>query len=424
MFQEKFFQFIWKYQVFKPVELTTVAGQKLKIIKQGEFHHNSGPDFQNAKIIVDGTQWAGNIEIHIRSSDFLLHGHEQDKNYSNIILHVVYENDKEIDFLKAQKIPTLELKTIIPLEAFKKYDYLQNCNVDIACGKQLSDVPTLIIHNLFETKMVERLSQKCEEIKSNLVQNNFNWEETFYWQLGKHWGMKVNSDPFEWLVKSTPLNIIKRHHDQLLQLEAILLGQSGLLDTPVKDDYPKKLQNEYSFLKNKYKLQSISKHSWKFLRMRPSNFPQQRIAGFASLFYHHPNFFQSILSEKNLNKAQKNFHAPLSDYWQSHFITDKQSTSKISGTGDLMVRNLFINCVIPFLFCYGRERGIQDLEQKALDWLTELKGESNFITNKWKKYGLVPQNSADSQGMIQQFNYYCTFKKCLDCSIGTYLLKN
>lgn len=424
MFQEKFFQFIWKYQLFKPVELLTVQGQKLQVIYQGEFHHHSGPDFQNAKIIVDNTLWAGNIEIHTRSGDFSLHGHEKDFNYRHIILHVVYENDKEIESLTQLKIPTLELKSYIPLDAYKKYDSLQNCEDEIACGKQLTRVPEVIITNLFEGKMVERLERKCEEIKFNLQQNHFNWEETFYWQLSKHWGMKVNSDPFEWLAKSIPLNLIKRHQDQLVQLEALLLGQAGLLDVPFQDVYPKKLQNEYLFLKGKYQLQSISRHSWKFLRMRPSNFPPQRIAGFASLFHHNPNFFQRILAEKQLKEAQKFFLAPLSEYWRNHFIPDKPSVKIITGPGAEMIQNLMINCVIPFLFFYGRERGINEFEQRAIDWLNEMKGESNFITKKWTGHGIKPLNAVDSQGMIQQFNYYCKTKKCLDCAVGTYLLKN
>ncbi len=424
MFQEKFFQFIWKYQLFKPIELTTVTNQKIEVIYQGDFHHHSGPDFQNARIIIGNTQWVGNVEIHIRSSDFLLHGHAKDENYKNIILHVVYENDKEIELLKKMNVPTLELKPIIPLEAFEKYQSLQNCNDDMACGSLIKLVPPIIVTNQLEARMVERLEFKCEEIRSNLQKNNNNWEETFYWLLGKHWGMKVNSEPFEWLVRSTPLTLIKRHQDHLMQLESLFLGQAGLLETTFRDEYPKKLQNEYAFLKRKYQLNSISSHSWKYLRMRPSNFPQLRIAGFASLFHFRPNFFQIILLEKDLNLALQSCQTPLSDYWKTHYLPDKTSSALQSGQGAIMVQNIFINCVVPFLFCYGRERGILEYEQKAIDWSTQLKGEKNFITNKWLGYGVKSQNSVDSQGMIQQFNYYCRHKKCIECSVGTFLLKN
>jgi hypothetical protein len=424
MYHEKFFQFIWKYQLFKAIELKTTDQQVIKVIYQGDFHHHSGPDFQNAKLQIGPTQWVGNVEIHVRSSDFLIHQHEKDENYKNIILHVVYENDKEISILKKMKIPTLEMKSYIPVEAFRKYDFLQNCKDEIACGADIKKVPPVIITNQLEARMIERLENKCEEIRENLEKNNNNWEETFYWMLGKHWGMKVNSDPFEWLVRSTPLTLIKRHQDHLIQLEALLLGQAGLLEKEFEDTYPKKLQNEYAFLKGKYKLSPISKHAWKYLRMRPSNFPTQRLAGLASLFHHQPNYFQIILKEQKLKVAIQCFQTPVSEYWQRHYIPDKLTTRQQSGSGIGLIQNIFINCVIPFLFFYGRERGIVAFEQKAIEWSSELEGEKNHITNQWIKNGVKPQNSIDSQGMIQQFNYYCKQKKCLECTVGTYLIKS
>ena len=236
--------------------------------------------------------------------------------------------------------------------------------------------------------------------------------------------MKVNSETFEWFVRSTSLTLIKRHQYHLMQLESLFLGQAVLLETTFRDEYPKKLQNEYAFLKRKYQLNSISSHSWKYLRMRTSNFPQLRIAGFASLFHFRPNFFQIILLEKDLNLALQSCQTPLSDYWKTHYLPDKTSSALQSGQGAIMVQNIFINCVVPFLFCYGRERGILEYEQKAIDWSTQLKGEKNFITNNGLGYGVKSQNSVDSQGMIQQFNYYCRHKKCIECSVGTFLLKN
>jgi hypothetical protein len=424
MYQEKFFQFIWKYQLLKPIELKTTNQQVIQVNYQGDFHHHSGPDFQNAKLSIGGTRWVGNVEIHTRSSDFILHHHERDENYKNIILHVVYENDKKIPLLEKMNIPTLELKDYIPLEAFRRYDQLQNCKDEIACGGELKLVPPIIITNQMESRMVERLEYKCEEIKANLSQNNHNWEETFYWMLGKHWGMKVNSEPFEWLVRSTPLTLIKRHQDHLMQLEALLLGQAGLLEQEFQDIYPKKLQNEYIFLRGKYRLTPISRHSWKYLRMRPSNFPTQRLAGLASLFHHRPNFFHIILMEKKLKEALSSFQTPVSAYWQTHYVPDKVAGKQQSGSGKHLIHNIFINCVIPFLFCYGRERGIAEMEQKAMDWSAQLGGEKNHITNQWISKGVRPQSSIDSQGMIQQFTYYCKQKKCLECTVGTYLLKS
>jgi len=272
--------------------------------------------------------------------------------------------------------------------------------------------------------MIERLSNKVKEIKTSLSQNNNNWEEAFYFLLGKHWGMNVNSPPFEWMVRSTPLTIVKRHVDNLFQLEALFMGQANLLEDTFMDAYMIKLQNEYLFLKRKYGLKPIEKSAWKLMRMRPSNFPSQRIASFAALFYHRPNIFQKIIQESNLEEAKEIFNYSISEYWKNHYLPDKPTSKPIQGNGVSFIHNLFINCLVPFLFCFGRERNHEEIEQKAMDWAGKIKAESNYITKKFINNNIRPNNSIESQGMLQQFNYYCKFKKCLDCSVGTYLLKN
>ncbi len=296
---EEFLQYIWKLRLFDK-NLNLTSGEECQIIDVGTHNLDSGPDFFNARIKFDNTIWAGNVEIHTKSSDWFTHEHQLDKAYDNIILHVVYDDDKPIKRKNGEQIPTIELRNRFDKKLFETYnDFMTNRNW-IPCEKMITEVDRFVLNNWIDRLMVERLENKSGEIEDRLKFNGNNWEETFYQFLARNFGFKVNSAPFELLAKSLPLNYLGKHKNNKFQIEALLLGQAGLLTKKYKDEYPKTLQKEYLFLQKKYKLTPIDPHLWRFMRMRPSNFPTIRLAQFADLVYRSSHLFSKIIETEFL----------------------------------------------------------------------------------------------------------------------------
>ena len=414
---ERLLQFIWQFQYFNKNELSILSGEPLQIITVGNFNSNQGPDFLDAKIKTGKTTWAGNIELHLKTSDWKKHKHQLDKNYNNVILHVVWENDET-----ETTIPIFELKDKVAKILLQRYEELMNSSAFIPCEKNIASIKNLVWKSWKERLLVERLVRKAKIAETFLKESNQHWEETFWWLLARNFGIKVNADAFEALAKSIPLNVLAKHKNQVHQLEALLLGQAGLLDKNFKEDYPLLLQKEYLFLKKKYSLKPIHLPVH-FLRMRPGNFPTIRLAQLAILIQGSAHLFSKIKEAGSVKLVRKWFDVTANDYWHYHYQFGTASPFKKKKLGDSMIDNIIINTVCPVLFAYGNYHDEDKYKEKAMGWLEEIAAEYNSITKGFQRLEVENKNAFDSQAMIELKNEYCNKKRCLDCAVGNAILK-
>jgi len=414
---ERLLQYIWQFRYFNTGLLQTTDQQTLEIIQPGLYNTNQGPDFLNAKIKVNDTTWAGSIELHINSSDWLQHNHSNDRNYRNVILHVVWNNDKELNL----PFPTLELQNRISKLLIRKYDELMQGTTFIPCENQVSQVNELTIVLWKERLLIERLQNKTVYIETLLKQSNRHWEEILWWMLARNFGTKINSDAFEKMAKSLSLNMLSKHKNQLHQLEALLMGQSGLLDMHFEDQYPLMLQKEYRFLQKKYGLNKIHEPVH-FLRMRPANFPTLRLAQLAVLIQQSRLLFSSITEAASFEDAEKLFFVTANDYWHYHYAFNEAGTFKKKSLGKQMIQNIMINTVVPVIYAYGHVTNTEIYKTKALKWMEQIAAENNSITKGFGRLGIENKTAFDSQALIQLKNEYCDQKRCLQCAIGNKLL--
>jgi hypothetical protein len=414
---EQLFQFLWQFQYFNKDSLQTTAGEAVQIIHTGTLNTNQGPDFINAKIKIGNTIWAGTIELHLKTSHWNKHKHDIDHNYKNVILHVVYEHDDENN-----PIPTLELQTRISHSLMKRYEMLMSSKAFIPCEKMIDTVSAITVSAWKDRLIAERLTRKNEIIFTYLQENNHHWEKSFWWLLAKNVGSKVNGESFENIAKSISLNILAKHKNSIHQMEALLLGQAGLLNEIFTEAYPVMLQKEYHFLKTKYKLQP-PKTSVYFLRMRPENFPTIRLAQLAALIHHSVHLFSKIVEEPDVNKIKNWFVVEPNDFWNNHYTFSGASAYKLKRIGASMIENILINTVIPTLFAYGNFHQNQLLKDRALNWLTQIKSEKNNITKGFETIGFENKNAFDSQSLIECKTQYCSLKNCLKCAIGNSLIR-
>ncbi len=421
---EQFLHYVWKYKLFNTGDLITTDGESVEVVKTGVHNHDAGPDFFNAHVRIANTLWVGNVEIHKQSADWHRHKHHDDKAYDNIVLHVVYEDNAIVQRGSGEVIPTIELKGKIAKSVLDKYESFGSNNNWIPCEKSISDASTISITTTIDRMLLERLERKSLAIEDQLASNKNNWEETFYQQLANKFGFKKNAAPFELLAKSLPMSILAKHKNSLMQIEALLFGQSGLLNTHLSDKYLIGLQNEYEFLRRKYKLQPLESHLWKFLRLRPMNFPTLRIAQFSQLIYSSSHLFSKLLETESLVDVQKLFKVSTSEYWKTHYTLDKKSKESSKSLGINATNTLIINTVIPFLFVYGKRMGQEKLVDRAMNFLEDLPPETNSIIKQWKALELPVKSAYDTQALLQLKNEYCNYKKCLNCSIGNDLIKN
>lgn len=419
---EEFIHYLWKFRLLNP-GLALVSGESLTIIDPGTHNTDSGPDFFNARIKIDDTIWAGNIEIHIQSSDWFAHKHHQDKAYDNIILHVVHENDRDIRLKKTGHVATLEVSGKYSFALYKRYHDFMSSRNWISCEKLIPEVERFVVNNWLDRLLVERLEMKSAEIIAQLRFNKNNWERTFYEFLARNFGFKVNTLPFDLLAKSISMNYLAKHRNSLLQIEALFFGHAGLIPTIPRDEYSQKLQSEYKFLQTKYHLTSMDPHLWRFMRMRPSNFPTIRIAQFACLVHRSSHLFSEILEANSIRDMISLFNVTASDYWKDHFHFGKKSVAKGKQLGKDSIHLIIINTVIPFMFVYGRSRGDHLLIDRCLRFLDQIPGESNRITRKWESLGLSCRTAFNTQALLQLKAEYCSGRKCLSCAIGNNLLK-
>jgi len=420
--KEDFLYYLWRMKRFDFKNLKTTSGEEITIQNGGELNNDSGPDFLNARIKIGDTLWAGNVEMHLKSSDWIVHQHQKDEVYNNVILHLVLDEDQSILRKNGERIPCLELRKRIPPKISKTYKKLIQNSHWIPCQNLFHRVPEITLNLWQDRLLVERLESKIIEIEKSLFLNQNNWEETFYQFLARNFGVKINAEPFEQLAKSVPLLKLTKHKTSLLQIEAILFGQAGMLNNNLKDDYPKKLRKEYLFLKRKYNLKAIKGDSWKFMRLRPANFPTVRIAQFATLIHQSVHLFSKMLAAKNVKEIENMFAVKISNYWQNHYVFDKSSTKRNKSLGKNAVHLLIINTIVPFLFLYGKNKGEDHFKERALALLEDLDPEKNNIIEKWKTIGLNPPSAYQTQALLHLKNHYCNTKKCMNCAVGNAVL--
>lgn len=421
--REDLLHFVWRTRRFDLQNLVSTEGETISIQQFGELNTHAGADFFNSKIKIGETLWAGNVEMHLNSSDWKKHGHSDDRAYDNVILHVVLEEDEPIFRESGQRIPCLELKKRISEKLSKTYLKLLHNEFWIPCQHHFFEVSEMKRNLWLDRLLTERLESKTEAIAQRLDQNNGHWEETFYQFLARNFGVKVNNDAFEQLARATPLLHLGKHKNDLFQIEAMLFGQSGLLEKEFEDDYPNRLKKEYTFLQKKYNLEPISVVNWKFMRLRPANFPTIRIAQFARLIFQSVHLFSKILEVKKVEDIEKLFSVELSDYWKSHYTFDNESIERSKKLGKTAIHLFVINTVAPVLFLYGLRKGEEKYRDTAFRLLENLKPEKNSIITGWKHLGVEPDSAYQTQGLLQLKNEYCNKKRCLECAIGAGILK-
>ncbi|HEV7331158.1 MAG TPA: DUF2851 family protein [Flavisolibacter sp.] len=415
---EKLLQFIWQFGYFNNTNLTTTDSEKLSILFAGNLNTNGGPDFSAAKIRIGETTFFGNIELHLKTSDWEKHGHESDRQYGNVILHVVFRHDKQL----GHAIPVLELESRISSVLLQRYADLMHTENFIPCGSSAASVPELVWIAWKERLLAERLARKSGFILDLLEQNNYHWEETFWWLLARNFGMKVNSDAFEAVARLLSITQLAKHKHSIHQLEALLFGQAGLLQTAFEDDYPRMLQREYAFLQKKLSLQPVSV-PLQFLRMRPGNFPTIRLSQLAALIQQSSHIFSRVLEAGTLAEVSLLFEVTANDFWHYHYTFHLASPFKPKTLGAESIQNIIINTIAPVLFAYGMHHGQEEYKDKALRWLAALAVEKNSITRGFAHLGIESKTAFDSQALIELKNEYCSHKKCLHCAVGNNILK-
>ena len=417
--KEDFIHFLWRTKKIPHHHINSTDHRQIEIIDYGTYNTDSGPDFFNAKIKIDGIVWAGNIEMHVFSSDWYLHKHQNDKAYENVILHVVYEHDKDITQQKnGDTIPTLELKGKIPKVYLEQYLGIVQSKDPIPCGAQLKSVSPEKINLLKYSMAIERLSQKAISVESILQSVDGNWEETLYIMVARYFGARVNAEPFERLARSLPLSIIQKNKNNLPILEALYFGQAGMLIANYQDDYYQQLKKEYAYQQNKLKLTPIDAMTWKFSRLRPQNFPTIRISQFSNLMFNTSFLFSQIIDANHPKEILHLLSANATDYWTNHYKFDTKSKEVQKITGDDFVYVLLINAVAPVLFLYGKSINTESYIDTAIQILEDVPAEKNQITTLWKSLGIRCGSGFDSQALIQLKTKYCDQMRCMECAIG------
>lgn len=413
---EELLYYVWQYKVFDHSNLTTINGDLVKILNYGNRNHSSGPDFSNVKIEIKGIVWAGNMEIHVLSSDWKKHKHDADEAYNNVVLHVVYDNDKNH---LPDNIPVIELKNRIDETLIRKYSELLDALTWIPCEKTIHKVD-LSKFSLWSNKFtIERLAYKTHEIITSESYKNGDWQQLLHERIARYFGTKENSDNFQTLASLVPYNLIRKISHNSLSVEAIVFGCSGFLDEDIQEEYYQRLKNEYHFLKTKLNLSSLRKVEWKTFGMYPSGQPVFRLAQLAAYLSKAENIFEPCLNAKSIDDIKKLFNGEFSEYWRSHYQFGKETTAINSyNLSPSMIERITINAIVPVIFSYAQLREDDDLIERCLCILESIEVEENSIIKKWKALGLKVSSAAESQALLQLKHKYCDGKQCLRCNIG------
>ncbi len=420
---EAFLHFIWKFQKFDNSNLTTSDGEVLQVFYPGIHNHDSGPDFSGARIKMGKIEWSGQVEIHIKSSDWNHHGHTGNPAYENVILHVVWQNDSPVSRKDGTRIPALELQHLVDATLLSKYKTFLNQPQPILCANHLSKIHDLTWHSNLDAMLTRRLQMKSEWILEKAQTLNYDWEEVAYITLAKNFGFSLNAESFEHLALNLPLKVLTKHADQPRQIEAFVFGQAGFLEEQ-SHDYPLSLKAEFDFLSKKYGLSNgLHRVQWKFGKMRPSNFPSVRLAQFSALLTKHQKLFSLFQQVTDLKELRKEMTLVLPEYWESNYDFGKPLKRGTNQLGKTTLENLIINSVVPLLAAYAIHTDQPAMMTKAIQFLEELPAESNRHTRHFEEVGKVPKNAFDSQALITLFKDFCSRKKCLNCAVGSTLFR-
>ena len=423
---EQLLHYTWKHKLYPLKELTTSDGQRVEIVDPGLHNRNAGPDFFNAKIRIGSTMWVGNVEIHDKSSDWYQHGHDKDSRYDNVVLHVAAELDTEVMKSNGEYVPQLQLS--VPDDVLTHYDELQKTDEYPPCYKVIPHLSALIIHSWMAALQTERLEQKTEAIRKRAELCNGSWEDAYFVTLARNYGFGINGEVFEQWAYNIPLNAVAHHRDDLFQIEAIFMGQAGLLELDsipeyyqkdaLNDGYFAKLRNEYQYLAHKFSMKPIDFKLWRFLRLRPQNFPHIRISQLANLYYQQKAGLSQLIECETLDELKNVLKSQVTPYWETHYTFGSTSPKNEKHLSYGSINLLMINTAIPMLFAYGRHTTKEVLCDKAFDFLEQLKAENNHIIRMWQQVGLPVKTAGDSQALIQLKKEYCDKKECLRCRFG------
>ncbi|WP_370398137.1 DUF2851 family protein [Tenacibaculum dicentrarchi] len=420
--KEEFLHFLWKYKLFNTTNLKSIANETIKIIKSGLHNQNTGPDFLTAHLKINNQLWIGNVEIHINSSDWYLHKHEEDKNYEAIILHVVWQHDTVIFMKNNKPLPTLQLKDFIDIALLENYQKLFSKKSSwILCENQINSVDTILINNWLEKLYLQRLERKSVFIKDLLSNSNNNYEAVLFQLLAKNFGLKINGDSFLRLSQSFDFSVLRKTRFNELELSALLFGQAGFFEDEIENEYFIQLKNEYNFISHKHNLTPISNNLFQFFRMRPTNFPTIRIAQLVALFHKHQNLFSQLIETKKIADFYKLFSVEVNDFWKIHYTFETESKKSSKKITKSFIDLLLINTIIPLKYIYEKNRGEVN-EADFFDLIKQLKSEKNTIISKFSDLKIKSENALKSQALLELKNNYCTDKHCLQCDIGKNLL--
>ena len=419
---EKLMQYVWKHRLWRSEDMVTNTGKKVRVVDPGLLNTDAGPDFFNAKIEIDGHMWVGNVEMHYRATDWKRHHHDSDKAYDSVILHVVAKDDAPVRRTNGELIPQLVLEVSPQFNA--DYASLVGATIEVPCAEKIKQVPHLTIVEWVEGLAFERLHGKVERIHQLLDSFNGSWEDVCYVTLARNFGFGINNDAFERLARRTPLRLLGKHSDSVLQIEALLFGQAGMLDAqkPGMDSYYNQLCTEYAFLSNKFQLTPMEKESWKLFRIRPQNFPYRRIAMLAQFIEGGFRMMNRILEAEGEKEMRALFEVELSGYWTKHYTFGKPNERATATLSRNSIDIILINTVAPLLYAYGELTGNYEMTDKAIKLLEDLRAESNSIVSHFVAYGIDCPDALTSQALVQLKREYCDARKCIYCKIGHHLL--
>ena len=417
---EDFLQYIWKHRLFR-LPLTGEEGEEIELLDPGIHNQDAGPDFFNAKIRIDRTVWVGNVEIHQRASDWNRHGHQNDPAYDNVILHVVTEADCTVYTSRQERVSA----AILSFSDDLYYRYLQMVNNEswIRCRQDITGIDPALCNLWLGRLAVERLEQKAQVIRKMLIESKGDWAETTFRQLVRSFGCRINSLPFELLGESVSYKILRRHIKNIHQLEALFFGQAGFLTGRDEDPYRNHLYDEYNYLAGKYKLSAMNGSLWKFLRLRPANFPTIRLAQLSGLFFAHPGIINLLQEVRSLKDAESLLEASASPYWEKHYHFGKQSDRCDKSIGEDLRHTIIINAIVPLQFVHALRTGDNRCRNLSLGLLESLPAEKNSVISSWKSCGINASNALYSQALLHLKNNYCNFRRCLTCQIGSLIIR-
>ena len=429
---EKLLHYVWKHKLLPLQQLETTDGRTVEVIDPGQHNSkDSGPDFFNSKLKIQNTLWVGNVEIHDKASDWHLHGHDHDSAYDNVVLHVVGTADKEVQTTKGEWVPQMVLK--VPEHVKDNYEELLEEDAYPPCYRIIPQLPGIMVHSWMASLQTERLEQKTKAIEKRAERKNGDYEAAFFTTLARNYGFGTNGDAFEMWAQNLSLGAVMHHRDSLFQIEAIFMGQAGLLDEETiperyrkdadEDGYFAKLKSEYEYLAHKFSMTPVDSKIWRFLRMRPQNFPHIRISQLANMYYEGNLNLSRLIECTTIEQLQELLKTKVTPYWETHYTFGSTSTRTQKNLSQSSINLLMINTAIPMMFAYGRHTMNEELCNRAFDLLEQLKPENNYITRMWQTCGLLVRSAGDSQALIQLKKEYCDKRDCLRCRIGYEYLK-